>query len=78
MGRAQQIFLASVLVASFAAPAVAETPPPIIAPEGERFTLTSRRGRLRPAEQGDRRPVLLFSEGGRHRVPTRRRGARRV
>ena len=44
MGKAQHLFLAIVLAASFGAPAVAETPPPIIAPDGERFTLTPAEG----------------------------------
>jgi len=44
MGKAKHLFLAIVLAASFGAPAAAETPPPIIAPDGERFTLTPAEG----------------------------------
>ncbi|MGJ0424990.1 hypothetical protein [Methylocystis sp.] len=45
MGKARRLFLAIVLAASLDAPAVAETsPPPIIAPDSERFTLTPAEG----------------------------------
>ncbi|MBI5012130.1 MAG: hypothetical protein HZC06_04980 [Methylocystis sp.] len=54
MGRAQHLFfahlflahlfLAIVLAVSFGAPAIAEAPPPVIAPDNERFTLTPAEG----------------------------------
>ncbi|MGD9544438.1 MAG: hypothetical protein AB7F41_00830 [Methylocystis sp.] len=44
MGHARHFILPIVLAAASGAPAAAETPHPIIAPEGERFTLTPAEG----------------------------------
>jgi hypothetical protein len=44
MRHIRRLFLAILAAAAFGAPAVAETPPPIIAPEGERFTITPAEG----------------------------------
>ena len=44
MSQSRRLLLAIGVVAVFRAPAFAETPPPIVAPEGERFTLTPAEG----------------------------------
>ncbi len=44
MIKARHVFLAIVLAVALGGPAAAETPPPIIAPDGERFTLTPAEG----------------------------------
>jgi hypothetical protein len=44
MSQSRRLLLAIGVVAIFRAPAFAETPPPIVAPEGERFTLTPAEG----------------------------------
>ncbi|MGJ0503464.1 MAG: hypothetical protein ACR65X_06900 [Methylocystis sp.] len=44
MSQARHVVLAIVFAAACAGPSLAEAPPPIIAPEGERFTLTPAEG----------------------------------